>query len=435
VGLGALSSVPGMDATSIVRRPPFGSNPLVGERGTDTQRRILVAALEVFADVGFNEARVELITERAGTSRPAFYQYFSSKDDVFWKLATQLGHDMVELAEQLGSIAPDATGLAALADWIDDFMRLYEAYEPVFTAFQAASRDHKPLARSSHGISDRMGDALLRAFGTRRSSRNASLATGLVAVLIRCSFYSESMAGPQGRRPLVDALAQLTHRLFAGPIDGVNVVRTDASASSASAGPPPALPTAAGRVLRPRGEKTRQRLLEAGATVLPARGYHDARVDDIVEAAGVSHGTFYRYFENKDDFFRVLAEGASARMIELLDAFDAGADPTELRRWLRDWFTTYESNGGVISTWQEMRADDDLASFSQQVAASVLGRLVRVLESRGFGDPVIDAIALLALIERLPYSVYTLQFADQADAIEAMITILRRGFMGLPTSG
>ena len=88
--------------------------------------------------------------------------------------------------------------------------------------------------------------------------------------------------------------------------------------------------------LRPRGQQTRQLLLDAGAAVLPARGYHDARVDDIVEAAGVSHGSFYRYFENKDDFFRVLAEEASTRMVELLDAFPhrrARAD--ELRAWLR----------------------------------------------------------------------------------------------------
>ena len=34
-----------MDA-GIVRRQPFGSNPTVGERGTDTRRRVLEAALE-----------------------------------------------------------------------------------------------------------------------------------------------------------------------------------------------------------------------------------------------------------------------------------------------------------------------------------------------------------------------------------------------------
>ena len=55
----------------IVRRPPFGTNPTVGERGSDTRRRVLDAALEVFGEEHYSEARVEQITERAGCSRPA----------------------------------------------------------------------------------------------------------------------------------------------------------------------------------------------------------------------------------------------------------------------------------------------------------------------------------------------------------------------------
>jgi AcrR family transcriptional regulator len=420
--------------SSIVRRAPFGSNPLVGERGTDTQRRILAAALEVFAEVGFSDARVELITEKAGCSRPAFYQYFSSKDDVFWALAGGLGKAMVEVAERLERVTPDADGLARLSAWIDDFMNLHAAYAPVFAAFQAASRDAKPLARSSSGISDRTGEALLRAFGAQRSARSATLATGLVAVLIRCSFYAEAMPGALARRPLVDGLAQMLHRLFVGPVTGVNVIPRPASKRTQPAVAAPE-PIAEDRPLRPRGEKTRQRLLHAGASVLPARGYHDTRVDDIVTAAGVSHGTFYRYFENKDDFFRALAEGASGRMIELLDELRPDGDIDELRAWLREWFRTYESNGGVISTWQEMQTNEEMAAFSKQVAASVLTRLVRVLETRPFGDPTVDAITFLALIERLPYSVYTLQFTSQDDAIETMITIIRRGFLALPDPG
>lgn len=420
-----------MDASSIVRRPPFGSNPLVGERGTDTQRRILAAALEVFAEVGFSDARVELITEKAGCSRPAFYQYFSSKDDVFWNLAGRLGKEMVTLADQLGRVTPDAEGLRRLTDWVADFMDLHERWAPVFASFQAASRGHTPLARSSSGISDRTGDALLRAFGVRRTARNGTLVTGLVAMLIRCSFYAEAMPGALDRQPLVDGLAQLIHRLLAGPVEGVNVVHRARRGRARLAAAAPA-PVVDDRPLRARGEKTRQRLLDAGASVLPARGYHDARVDDIVEAADVSHGTFYRYFDNKDDFFRVLAERASTRLIELLDELELDAEVDELRRWLHDWFAAYEGNGGVISTWQEMQTNAELAEFSTQVAASVLTRLVRMLEDRTFGDPTVDAITMLALIERLPYSVFTLGFTDQADAVEAMVTIIRRGFLAEP---
>jgi AcrR family transcriptional regulator len=415
----------------VVRRPPFGSNPLVGERGSDTQRRILNAALEVFGEHGYADARVELITERAGCSRPAFYQYFSSKDDVFWALAGQLAKAMVAQAKLLGRVTDDAEGLRHLTAWLFDFMDLHEAWAPVFAAYQAATRDHEPEAQGSASVSDRTGLALLRAFGVPESPANTRLITALVAVIIRVSFYAEQTPSGMTRDPLVEGVAQLLHRVLEGPIEGVNVVHSGPSRKRRVAVAMPE-PAADDRDLRPRGEKTRLRLLEAGARVLPARGYHDARVDDIVEAAGVSHGTFYRYFSNKDDFFRTLAEAASARMIELIDRLRLDAEPDELRGWLREWFAAYAADGGVISTWQEMQTNEELAAFSQQVAASVFTRLVRMLDRRDFGEPVVDAVTLLAVLERVPYSVYTLGFTTEADGIESMITVFRRGFLALP---
>src|SRR3954466_8262519 len=55
------------------------------------------------------------------------------------------------------------------------------------------------------------------------------------------------------------------------------------------------------------GTETRRRLLDAGLAVFADRGYHAARVDDIVRAAETSHGTFYLYFSNKEELLRELA--------------------------------------------------------------------------------------------------------------------------------
>ena len=52
------------------------------------------------------------------------------------------------------------------------------------------------------------------------------------------------------------------------------------------------------RELRAQGRKTMRKLLDAGMTVFERRGYHAARVDDIVKVARTSHGTFYLYFAN-----------------------------------------------------------------------------------------------------------------------------------------
>jgi AcrR family transcriptional regulator len=56
-----------------------------------------------------------------------------------------------------------------------------------------------------------------------------------------------------------------------------------------------------------RGERTRTKLVEAARTVFERSGYFEASVDDIVKEAGVARGSFYTYFEDKLQVFRVLS--------------------------------------------------------------------------------------------------------------------------------
>ena len=48
-----------------------------------------------------------------------------------------------------------------------------------------------------------------------------------------------------------------------------------------------------------RKAQTRQRLLDAAARVFAEQGYHTPRISDIVQAASVGQGTFYRHFDSK----------------------------------------------------------------------------------------------------------------------------------------
>src|SRR5919197_5772335 len=73
------------------------------------------------------------------------------------------------------------------------------------------------------------------------------------------------------------------------------------------------------RELRAQGRKTMRKLLDAGRIVFEQRGYHAARVDDVVKMARTSHGTFYLYFSNKEDLFRALAEDTMVEMAALAD--------------------------------------------------------------------------------------------------------------------
>ena len=60
-----------------------------------------------------------------------------------------------------------------------------------------------------------------------------------------------------------------------------------------------------------RGRKTLRRVLEAAAAEFGERGYHDAAITGITQRAGVALGTFYTYFESKEEVFRALVRDMS----------------------------------------------------------------------------------------------------------------------------
>ena len=51
-----------------------------------------------------------------------------------------------------------------------------------------------------------------------------------------------------------------------------------------------------------KGEQKSGELLEKGMEVLWSKGYNATSVNDIVQAAGVPKGSFYFYFDSKEDF-------------------------------------------------------------------------------------------------------------------------------------
>ena len=60
--------------------------------------------------------------------------------------------------------------------------------------------------------------------------------------------------------------------------------------------------------------ETRGRILEAALEVFARKGYHRARVDDIVRASATSKGAVYHHFPNKQAVFLALVDDFAARL-------------------------------------------------------------------------------------------------------------------------
>lgn len=430
-----------LDGIEVARRKPYGDNPTVGARGTRTQRRILTAALEVFAEHGFHDSRIEQITEVAGCSRPSFYQYFSSKEDVFRALAAYVDRAVVEMIGRLDPVGPDAAGRAAVTAWMGEFADFYDTYAPVFAGFSAAVRADEELPGAAAAVSG-IGAALrshLRLPAGDRSGPGAdpdAMASIVTTLIVRTNLLRVGTQGLVARGRFVDALAGVVHRTLVGPVPEL-----DGGAAPAAVRPPPRLrgpaPTldpgpSADRVASGAGRRTRERIIAGATEVFPKLGFHETRVADLAAAGGVAPASFYRYFDGKDDLFRVIAVDAASELIACVDAFPAGGEPAALRAWLADWFRVYAGHGGIIALWRETQFPDPaLADITRQVADHALGRVMDVLGTRVAGDPLVDAMAFLGLIETVPHHVLAFGYHREADAIDALTVAIRRGLLAL----
>jgi AcrR family transcriptional regulator len=90
----------------------------------------------------------------------------------------------------------------------------------------------------------------------------------------------------------------------------------------------------------PRGQRTRQRLLQAAETVFGEKGYEHASIADITREAEVALGTFYVYFPDKQSLFVEVVDELGARLRRLIaEAVEGCENRIEVERvGLRTFF-------------------------------------------------------------------------------------------------
>ena len=193
------------------------------------------------------------------------------------------------------------------------------------------------------------------------------------------------------------------------------------------------------RRLRTQGKKTLRKLLDAAIVVFDERGYHAARVDDIVSVAKTSHGTFYLYFSSKEDLFRALVADVTEEMRELSDSLPSigsgKAGWEALREWLARFHDIYDHYHPVIRAWTENNSNNrDLARMGVRVLGRFMDGLVqrvKEIDPAPVSDPETAALAMVAMIERSAmYSVAGGFGLDREELLDTLATILHVGLFG-----
>ena len=184
--------------------------------------------------------------------------------------------------------------------------------------------------------------------------------------------------------------------------------------------------------LTDRTRETRDKLLRTARSIFEQEGYDATSISSIVEAAQVSRGTFYLYFQSKEDIFRTLAESIQGDLVDI-QAWPRRLGPEEvIERSISSFMVFYRDNARMMAVLEQVATyDPSFRSLRREMRRSVADRAVRFirdLQRKGVVDadvdPRIAGIALTGMVDRFAYVWHILEEDFDEDAVVANLTRL-----------
>ncbi|MTV26795.1 TetR/AcrR family transcriptional regulator [Nitriliruptoraceae bacterium ZYF776] len=190
-----------------------------------------------------------------------------------------------------------------------------------------------------------------------------------------------------------------------------------------------------------RARKTREMLLAAARRVFAEKGYLRATVADIVAEAGRAHGTFYLYFDNKQDVFAALLDEAIESLSSQSKAMWRHENPTRsvwvtVRRFLEE----FGDNQDLWLLFDHMTATDPtFTALRDNWRAEFVARIRRGIESAATPatatlDTQVLAEILAAMVDEVCRVLYLEGRRWHPDTVALHITTLWARGLGYPAA-
>jgi AcrR family transcriptional regulator len=156
-------------------------------RRAETVERLLDAALETFAEIGFAAASVEDICRRGGFTRGAFYSSFRTKDELFGALfARETARNLARAEQQLAGIEQEADPVTAAVERCLSTFRADRTWVLVHTEYRLHAARHPEAAAALREHSSALHTRLTQLIetGAERAGLRLALPPGELARIV-----------------------------------------------------------------------------------------------------------------------------------------------------------------------------------------------------------------------------------------------------------
>jgi AcrR family transcriptional regulator len=162
--------------------------------------------------------------------------------------------------------------------------------------------------------------------------------------------------------------------------------------------------------------------VEAAREIFEEHGFLNARISDIAERAGQSHGSFYYYFDSKEEIFREVAATVDKRLFAPLEEVimaDAKIPAYQrVREAMRRHLESYRQDARMLGLIEHVsRFDPEVNALRlarhKRITAQVAD-IIRRLQRRRLADPKLDPEVTAAALGALTHRFAELWFVQGA---------------------
>ncbi|MGW1067985.1 TetR/AcrR family transcriptional regulator [Streptomyces aureus] len=190
-----------------------------------------------------------------------------------------------------------------------------------------------------------------------------------------------------------------------------------------------------------RGRRTRDGLVLAGRDVLEQQGWSAFSPEAVAQAAGVSYGTFYTYFESREDLLHHVVRSVAGEMFaSSLVPPDTADDPyTKLVEANRLYLRAWDRASKVLRLVdQGAAADETMRQVVLEIREFYVSRAtrgIRRLQDAGLANPDLDtrltALALGSMVEQVAHARSSMDEPYDEDTVVDHLSRLWAAAIGL----
>lgn len=156
-------------------------------------------------------------------------------------------------------------------------------------------------------------------------------------------------------------------------------------------------------------EEKRGRIFDAALQEFSVRTFSQASLNQIVRKAGIPKGSFYQYFENKEDLYLYIMEAPAKEKIEIFSGIKETAPDADVFEVVmsatRKLFEREEVKPGYIEAAMLMELDN--SAFIVKIRRTSIEKYVKLIEhdqERGLIRPEIDSELVANMISTVNFN-------------------------------